>query len=139
MYIGANILKRIIFVLPMSFLEKNYFYLQTLFFVLGIVGWIFNFDKTIPVTYAILCYIASLGMMVINFYKLRWIRQKKMKWGLNVGIPQLAFYGLLVFLIYFRFFGTVHTGISVRLFAIILTISLVLDTFTKEVKYGPNQ
>jgi hypothetical protein len=131
-----NPLKSRIFASPMKFIEKNYFYLQTLFFVMGIIGWILNFDKTIPVTYAILCYIASFGMMFINFLKLRWIKQKKMKWGLNVGIPQLTFYGLLVFLIYFRFFGTVHTGISVRLFAIVLTLSLVLDTFTKEVKYS---
>jgi hypothetical protein len=127
-------LKSPIFVTCMRFLEKNYFYLQALFFVMGIIGHILNFDKTIPITYAILCYLASLGLMVINGFKLKWIKDKKMKWGLNVGIPQLTFYGLLVFLIYFRFFATEHAGISVRLFAIVLTLSLVLDTFTKEIK-----
>lgn len=124
-----------IFVVGMKFIEKNYFYLQTLFFIMGIIGWVLNFDKTIPTTYAILCYIASLGLMSVNILKLKWIKDKKFKWGLNVGIPQLTFYGLLIFLIYFRFFGTVHTGIPVRLFAIVLTLSLLLDTFTKEVKY----
>jgi|688.fasta_scaffold268725_2 hypothetical protein len=128
-------LKSAIFVPNMKFLEKNYYYFQTIFFVMGIIGWVLNFDKVIPITYAILCYIASIGMMGINILKLKWIREKKMKWGLNVGIPQLTFYGLLVFLIYFRFFGTVHSGIPVRLFAIVLTMSLLLDTFTKEVKY----
>jgi hypothetical protein len=131
---ASAFLKRPIFVICMRFLEKNYFYLQALFFVMGIIGHFLNFDKSIPITYSILCYVASLGLMVINIFKLKWIKEKKMKWGLNVGIPQLTFYGLLVFLIYFRFFGTEHAGISVRLFAIVLTLSLVFDTFTKEIK-----
>jgi len=117
-----------------NFIEKNYYYFQVLFFVTGFIGWVFNFNETIPVVYAILCYIATAGMLVINVFKLRWTREKKMKWGLNVGIPQLTFYALLAFLIYFRFFGTVHNGIPVRLFAITLLFSLILDTFTKEVK-----
>lgn len=119
----------------MKFIEKNYYYLQVLFFVMGIVGWIFNFDKLVPLIYAILCYIASLGLIGINILKLKWVKEKRFKWGLNVTFPQLTFYALLVFLLYFRFFGTVHTGIPVRLFAVVLTLTLLFDTFTKENKY----
>ena len=127
--------KNIIFTNNMRFIEKNYYYLQVLFFVMGIVGWIFNFDKLIPTIYSILCYIASAGLIGINVLKLKWVKEKRFKWGLNVSFPQLAFYGLLVFLLYFRFFGTVHAGIPVRLFAVVLTLTLLLDTFTKENKY----
>lgn len=124
-----------IFVSEMKFLEKNYYYFQSLFFLLGMLGWIFNLDKSVPLLYAILCYVSSAGLILVSVLKFRWLKQKKLKWGLNVGIPQLTFYGLLAFLIYFRFFGTVHTGIPVRIFAITMALSLILDTFTKEVKY----
>ena len=130
-----SFLKSSTFAIDMKFIEKNFYYLQVLFFVMGIVGWIFNFDKLIPVTYAILCYIASAGLIGINILKLKWVKEKKFKWGLNVSFPQLAFYALLIFLLYFRFFGTVHTGIPVRLFAVVLTLTLLLDTFSKENKY----
>lgn len=126
--------KSIIFVFEMKFLEKNYYYFQSLFFLLGMLGWIFNLDKSMPMVYAILCYVSSAGLIVVSVLKFKWIKEKKLKWGLNVGIPQLTFYGLLAFLIYFRFFGTVHTGIPVRLFAITMALSLILDTFTREVK-----
>lgn len=127
------IFKNIIFA-NMRFIEKNYYYLQILFFVMGIIGYFLNFDKLVPTIYAILCYIASAGLLGIFILKLKWVQQKKFKWGLNVSLPQLVFYGLLIFLLYFRFFGPVHTGIPVRVFAVILAITLVMDTFTKEVK-----
>src|SRR5688572_19555287 len=135
MQVSPQSSKTTIFASDMQFLKKNYIYLQAVFFVMGIIGWVFNFEKSVPLLYSILCLIASAGLIVINILKLAWIRQKKFKWGLGVSIPQLTFYGLLVFLIYFRFFGTVHAGIPVRLFAVVLTITLLIDTFTKEVKY----
>lgn len=119
----------------MTFLFKNHIYFQFVFFAMGLSGWIFNFDRIIPLTYAILCYVGSAGLVALNIFKLKWLNEKKFKWGLNASIPQLTFYGLLVFLIYFRFFGTGHTGVPVKLFAIIMAATLILDTFMKENKF----
>ena len=127
-------LKTPIFGTVMKMFEKNYYYFQVIFFLLGIIGWVVNLEKFAPLLYVIMCLVASAGLIFINILKLKWIREKKFKWGLNVGIPQLTFYGLCAFLIYFRFFGTTHFGPVVRLFAVVLVLTLLLDTFTKEVR-----
>lgn len=114
------------------FLDKNYIYLQTAFVLIGIVCWVLNVDQYYPKTFVIACSIFSVGLIVINVYKLFSIKSGKFKWGLNASWFQLIFYVLLVFLIYFRFFGSNHAGPITKIYALIVLVTLIIDTFTVE-------